>query len=68
MIVNALFPAQTSSFIPAMPCQPVTPQTTHREHIDFSNNMFHDPIIPLLMQICEKERVPAMVTRLLDRK
>jgi hypothetical protein len=68
MIVNALFPAQTSSFIPAMPCQPVTPQTTHREHIDFSNNMFHDPIISLLMRICENERVPAMATRLLDRK
>jgi len=66
MIINALFPAETAKHVPAMPCNPVVKQTPHREHHDDSHSMFHDPVLLLLNQLVEK--VPGMVTRLLDRK
>ena len=67
-MINALFPAQTACHIPAMPCQPVTHQTTHREHLDESNSIFTDRVLSLLNQIIDNEKVPAMVTKLLDRR
>jgi len=68
MIINALFPAQTASHVPAMSCRPVTPQTTRREHLDHSESIFTNKVLSLLNQIIDNETVPAMVTRLLHRK
>ena len=68
MIINALFPAQTASHVPAMPCCSIKHQEQHREREDTSESIFNNKVRSLLMQIIENEKVPAMVTRLLDRK
>ena len=68
MIINACFPAECHQHVPAMPVQAVTKQSEHRDKDDVDNSIFSCSVRALLNQIIPHERVPAMVTRLLDRK
>ena len=67
-IISAMFPQQTSTHIPAMPCQAVTPQQEHRPKDDVSNSIFAASLRALEVHVNPRQKVPAMVTRLLDRK
>ena len=68
LVINALFPKETATHVPAMPCRVVTPQTEHREKEDIGCSIFAESIRALEVQQNPGQKVPAMVTRLLDRK